>query len=102
MDSDFFGTIYSGSNRKSDKDPSCAVVPRAPLSNFSMSEHDVCFLDCLQMCVAKINLSSDSQMRRAAINPFFSKAKFQNLEPQVTKKIDILCSRLAEYMRSNA
>jgi hypothetical protein len=39
-------------------------------------------------------------MRRAALNPFFSEAKVRLLEPRITKKIDILCSRLAEYMRS--
>jgi hypothetical protein len=79
-DSDFFGTIYSGPNRKRDKDETWAMMAGAPRSAFSTLDHDV------------------HKMRRGALNPFFSKRMVNKLEPRIVGKVSILCERFKECM----
>jgi hypothetical protein len=39
-------------------------------------------------------------MRRAALNPFFSKAGVYRLEPVIQEKVDLMLGRLLEFRES--
>jgi cytochrome P450 len=53
----------------------------APTSVFSTASHD------------------HHRIRRAALNPFFAKRSVVRLEPRLTSKVELLCTRLAEEMK---
>ncbi|KAK6440868.1 hypothetical protein LTR95_002910 [Oleoguttula sp. CCFEE 5521] len=80
IDPDFYDVLYAGSNEKRDKDVMA-------LSGFGLSRSVI--------ATAGHDLH---RMRRAALNPFFSKQAVNRLEARTIRaKIDRLCERLRQH-----
>ena len=74
-DPDFWDDIYAPASKKRDKYAWWTRLAGAPGSVFSTVPHDV------------------HRMRRAALNPFFSKRSVTQLEPIIREKVEKLASR---------
>ncbi|KAJ5462572.1 benzoate 4-monooxygenase cytochrome P450 [Penicillium sp. IBT 31633x] len=84
-DPEYLDEIYAGGKRKRNRDPwYYRSEPNGPLgwSVFQAVDHDV------------------HRIRRAALNPFFSKRSIQELEPMIAGKIDALSSRFEAAVRT--
>ncbi|KAA8565346.1 hypothetical protein MFRU_045g00490 [Monilinia fructicola] len=81
-DPEFYDTVFSyGSVR--DKDPFYTAQFNTPDTGFGAADHYV------------------HRMRRAALNPFFSKASINRLSPMLTTMVEKLSSRLEEFRNTN-
>ena len=79
IDADFYDEIYSGSTRKRDKWDFVCNSHGVPESAFGTSSHDL------------------HRMRRAALNPFFSKQKVRALQPKIENVVQNLLNRFEEF-----
>jgi hypothetical protein len=78
-DADFYEEIYSGSVRKRNKWDFVCNSHGVPQSAFGTSSHEL------------------HKMRRAALNPFFSKQKCRALQPKIEKVVENLLARFEEF-----
>lgn len=81
-DPDFYDVVYAGGTSKRDK---CAWTSRQfgiPDSTFGAVNHDL------------------HRTRRAALNPFFSKAKLRSLQPQIEAVVQALLARFENFRRT--
>lgn len=81
-DPEYYGTIYSGGNRKVNKELSAVSGYTFPHSSISTLDHD------------------QHRKRRAIVNPYFSKRAIASIEPLIHERLDALCTRLAKTMAS--
>lgn len=81
-DPDFYDVIYSGPTQKRDKWEWFVAQFGVPDSTFATVKHD------------------HHRFRRAALNPFFSKAKVRILQPLIEDGARKLLTRLEEFRRS--
>lgn len=78
-DADFYDEIYSGSVRKRNKWEFVCNSHGVPESAFGTSSHEL------------------HRMRRAALNPFFSKQKIRGLQPKIEHVVDNLLARFEDF-----
>lgn len=81
-DADFYDEIYAGSTKKRDKWDFICNSHGVPESAFGTSNHDL------------------HRMRRAALNPFFSKQKVRALQPKIENVVENLLSRFEGFAES--
>ncbi|KAF2115780.1 putative P450 monooxygenase [Lophiotrema nucula] len=81
-DPDFYDEIYTGNKRKRNLFEWSADQFAIPESMLSTVSHDL------------------HRRRRAPIAPFFTQHSIRRFDPVIRSKLDILCSRLEEYMHS--
>lgn len=80
-DSEWFDTLYCGPGRPRDKWARSNRANGSPGSVASATHHDL------------------HRVRRAAINPFFSKRAIRELDGTVKKKVEMMCNKIAaEYV----
>ena len=79
---DFFSTIYSGAHTKRDKWGWALKGFGIDFSALSTVPHDV------------------HRMRRAALNPLFSKAKIRQMQPVIQERVDAVLDRLDGFKKS--
>ena len=75
LDPDFYDEIYAGPSRKRDKWSFFCNAHGVPESSFATVKHET------------------HRMRRAALNPFFSKQKVRSLQPRIEKVVNNLLIR---------
>ena len=80
LDPDFYDTLYANAAAKRDKDP------------FVMGGYGL-HHDLLSTGPADLH-----RIRRNALNPYFSQAAVNKLEPVVKAKVDLFCSRVQEVV----
>lgn len=78
----FYDELYSGGYRKRDKWYWSTKALGADDSTFATTSHDL------------------HRLRRAALNPFFSKAQVRKLQPLIVERVDAMLDRLREYKES--
>ena len=81
-DPDFYDTLYAGPAKKRDKWSWFTDSFGIPDSTFSAVKHDV------------------HRVRRAALDPYFSKAKVRSLQPQIEDVVAKLLARFAEFRKT--
>lgn len=81
-DADYYDEVYTGATRKRDKWHVFARQTGWPESGFGTPNHDL------------------HRIRRAALNPFFSKVKVRSLQPRIEKVLDSLAQRLVGFLNS--
>ena len=79
LDAEFYDEIYSGSTRKRNKWEFVCNSHGVPESAFGTSNHDL------------------HRLRRAALNPFFSKQKVRALQPKIEHVVENLLARFEEF-----
>jgi cytochrome P450 len=82
QDADFYDEIYAGASRKRDKWTFFTNSNGMPNAAFSTPDHDL------------------HRKRRAALNPYFSKAKVRSLQPRIEEVLDKLMGRFEEFQQS--
>jgi cytochrome P450 len=82
-DPDFYDELYTGISRKRNRDPFEVQGFGLPDAVLSSPDHEI------------------HRMRRAVLNPYFSKQAISRIEPVVMSKLEILCSKLEESRESN-
>lgn len=75
LDPDFYDEIYAGPSRKRDKWSFFCNAHGVPQSSFATVKHET------------------HRMRRAALNPFFSKQKVRSLQPRIENVVNNLLVR---------
>ena len=75
-DPQFYDELYAPSSKRRDKYANWTVLAGAPASTFATVTH------------------AQHRLRRAALNPFFSKRAVANAEPLIWDKVQHLCRRL--------
>ncbi|KAF2503356.1 cytochrome P450 [Lophium mytilinum] len=78
-DPDFYDQVYAGGTKRRDKPELFSRSGGVPESVFGTSKHEL------------------HRLRRAALNPFFSKAKVRALQPQMQKVIETFLMRLRTF-----
>lgn len=81
-DSQFYDELYAPSSKRRDKYANWTVLAGAPASTFATVTH------------------AQHRLRRAALNPFFSKRAVANAEPLIWDKVQHLCRRLEAACRA--
>ncbi|KAI9878625.1 MAG: hypothetical protein M1830_000392 [Pleopsidium flavum] len=81
-DPDYFEEIYAPASKKRDKYGWWVKLAGAPQSGFSTVAHD------------------QHRLRRAALNPFFSKRSVTQLEPVIRDKVEKLAGRFEKAMKT--
>lgn len=76
LDPDFYDEIYAGPSRKRDKWSYFCNAHGVTQSSFATVKHET------------------HRMRRAALNPFFSKQKVRSLQPRIENVVNNLLARL--------
>jgi hypothetical protein len=79
QNADFYDEVYSGSVRKRNKWDFVCNSHGVPQSAFGTSSHEL------------------HKMRRAALNPFFSKQKCRGLQPKIEQVVKNLLARFEEF-----
>jgi cytochrome P450 len=82
QDADFYDEIYTGASRKRDKWTFFTNQSGLPDSAFGTPGHDL------------------HRKRRAALNPYFSKAKVRSLQPRIEEVLDKLMGRFEGFQKS--
>lgn len=82
-DSDFYDELYAPASKKRDKYASWIVLSGGKGSSFATVEHE------------------HHRLRRSALNQFFSKRSVGRLEPVIVDKIERLCLRLEDAVKTN-
>jgi cytochrome P450 len=82
QDADFYDEIYSGATRKRDKWTFFTQSSGMPHAAFATDDHDL------------------HRRRRAALNPYFSKAKVRSLQPRIEEALDKLMGRFDGFQQS--
>ncbi|ORY11484.1 cytochrome P450 [Clohesyomyces aquaticus] len=81
-DPEFYDLLYTGTHKKRDKWSWFTDAFGIPDSTFSAEKHDV------------------HRVRRAALNPYFSKAKVRSLQPQIEHVVNKLLDRFAGFRKT--
>ncbi|EXJ64290.1 hypothetical protein A1O7_00626 [Cladophialophora yegresii CBS 114405] len=81
-DADFYDQVYAGPTHKRDKWTFFTNSSGLPQSAFGTPDHNL------------------HRMRRAAMNPYFSKAKVRALQPRIQSILDNLMTRFREFQDS--
>ena len=81
-DPEYYDELYTGPSQKRDKWAWSAKMFGNPKSMIGTVPHD------------------HHRLRRAAINPYFSKQSVARLEPTIQSLIDALCARFREFQQS--
>jgi cytochrome P450 len=81
IDLGFMDVIYTGHNHKRDKWSFYTQIFATPGASMNTNKHD-------------------HQIRRSALNPFFSKSSIRNLQPLIDAKVDQLLERFGELQTS--
>jgi cytochrome P450 len=81
-DATYYSEVYSGSTRKVNKDPSSTAAFGVPTATAATVDHDL------------------HRARRGYVNKYFSKRNMSTLEPIVQERLDRLCSRIDERLRT--
>ena len=81
-DPDFYDEVYSGPSKRTNKWDWSAKMFGNTLSMIGTVPHDL------------------HRLRRAALNPYFSKQSVTHLEPVIKSLVDALCQRFREAQRS--
>jgi cytochrome P450 len=81
-DPSFYPILYRAGGGRRDKWPWAASMFGNNTSVFSTIAHD------------------HHRLRRAALNPLFSKRRIRELEPEIQRHLDRLCERLDEFCKS--
>jgi hypothetical protein len=79
MDADFYDELYAGSTQKRNKWEFICNSHGVPDSAFGTASHEL------------------HRMRRAALNPFFSKQKVRALQPKIENVVENLLQRFDEF-----
>lgn len=79
LDPEFYDEIYAGPAKKRDKWSFFCNAHGVPQSSFATVKHET------------------HRMRRAALNPFFSKQKVRSLQPRIENVVNNLLARLDGY-----
>lgn len=82
-DPDFFDVVYAGPGAKRNRRARTMKGKSHANSTLATIDHD------------------HHRMRRAALNPYFSKASIYRMESTITDKAHLLCTRLGEYVNTN-
>ncbi|KAK4443094.1 cytochrome P450 [Podospora aff. communis PSN243] len=78
-DPEFYGTIYAGGGRRINKDEATVAAYTVPRASIATVDHD------------------RHRVRRAMLNPYFSRKAITNLEPLIHERIDSLFEKLDDY-----
>ncbi|OCT53733.1 Trichodiene oxygenase [Cladophialophora carrionii] len=81
-DADYYDQVYAGSTHKRNKWTFFTNSSGLPQSAFGTPDHNL------------------HRMRRAALNPYFSKAKVRVLQPRIQSSLDNLMARFREFQQS--
>ncbi|KIW31219.1 uncharacterized protein PV07_02885 [Cladophialophora immunda] len=82
QDPDFYDQVYAGSTHKRNKWTFFTNQSGLPQSAFGTPDHNL------------------HRMRRAALNPYFSKAKVRILQPRIESRLDNLLARFRQFRES--
>ncbi|KAF2494452.1 oxoglutarate/iron-dependent oxygenase [Lophium mytilinum] len=82
QDADYYDEVYTGATRKRDKWTFFTNSSGLPEAAFGTPGHDM------------------HRMRRAAMNPYFSKSKVRSLQPRITEVLDKLMGRFRDFQES--
>lgn len=74
-DSEYYDELYAPASKKKDKYASWVVLAGTPKASFATVPHNL------------------HRVRRAALNPFFSKRSIYKVEPLIADKVQRLCAR---------
>jgi cytochrome P450 len=83
-DPTFYDELYTGISRKRNRDSFEVQGFGLPDAVLNSPDHDI------------------HRMRRAALNPYFSRQAISRIEPVVRSKLETLCRRLEESKKGNA
>ncbi|KAL1962675.1 hypothetical protein VTN77DRAFT_9309 [Rasamsonia byssochlamydoides] len=83
-DADFYDELYPAGSKKRDKYKHWVVLAGTPTASFATVSHN------------------HHRLRRAALNPFFSKKAVAKMEPLIRDKVERLCARFADAVDSQA
>ncbi|KEF50944.1 uncharacterized protein A1O9_13006 [Exophiala aquamarina CBS 119918] len=79
QDADYYDHVYAGSTRKRNKWTFFTNQSGLPQAAFATPDHNL------------------HRMRRAALNPYFSKAKVRSLQPRIESSLNNLLARFDEF-----
>ncbi|KIW87158.1 uncharacterized protein Z519_12269 [Cladophialophora bantiana CBS 173.52] len=82
QDADYYDQVYAGSTHKRNKWTFFTNQSGLPQSAFGTLDHNL------------------YRMRRAALNPYFSKAKVRSLQPRIESRLNNLLTRFREFQES--
>ena len=82
QDATFYDQVYTGATRKRDKWTFFTNQSGLPQAAFATPDHNL------------------HRMRRAALNPYFSKAKVRSLQPRIESGLKNLMGRFQEFQKS--
>lgn len=82
-DPKFYDELYTGISRKRHRDSFQVRGFGLPDAVLNSPDHDI------------------HRLRRAALNPYFSRQAITRIEPVVKNKLETLCRRLEESMKTN-
>lgn len=82
-DPNFYDELYTGVSRKRNRDPFQVQGFGLPDAVLNSPDHD------------------SHRMRRAALNPYFSRQAISRIEPVVKSKLEALCTKLQDYSERN-
>lgn len=81
-DATYYSQVYSGSGRKINKDPLAVGAFDVPVATAATIDHDL------------------HRARRGYLNQYFSKRSVSTLEPIVQERLDKLCSRIDDKLKT--
>jgi cytochrome P450 len=81
-DADYYQELYAPAAKRRDKYEGWVVMAGAPASSFATASHSL------------------HQLRRSALNPFFSKRSVNQTEPLIKAKVERLCRRFEAVLES--
>ncbi|KAK2766809.1 hypothetical protein FQN54_006123 [Arachnomyces sp. PD_36] len=81
-DSEYYDELYAPAAKRKDKYAGWVVLAGTPLASFATVPHNL------------------HRIRRAALNPFFSKRSISKVEPLIMDKVQRLCARFDEEIKN--